>query len=84
MTSGFNHAPGTAERRKADTTWLELHRTGSVKNPSRYNRDNAKAFGVCVQAPGGTWLVKWRGGDEEGGEAYGSLDELLDDGWTVD
>ena len=81
--SGFQHAPGSAERREADREWIELHKTAPVKNPRRYNVANDRAFGITAPIEAGGWEVKWRAGSG-GRDVYQSLDELLDDGWTVD
>jgi hypothetical protein len=82
--SGFQHAPGSPERRAADRTWIEQHRTSAVKNPARYNVDTEHAFGIAHALPGAAdaWYVEYRGAD--GSEPFDSLDELLDAGWTVD
>jgi hypothetical protein len=81
--SGFQHAPGTPERRVADRDFLLDHANGTpVKNPSRYNVDNDRAFGL-VEFTGGMWIVKHRGGIVSE-DVYPSLTNLLDDGWTVD
>jgi hypothetical protein len=79
--SGFQHAPGSPERRAADRTWIEQHRTAAVKNPARYNVDTEHAFGIA-HALGSGWFVEYRGA--EGSEPFDTLDDLLDAGWTVD
>jgi hypothetical protein len=80
--SGFAYPPGSPERRAADRGWIASHGRASVKNPARYNRANARAFGVATRSDDDGWLVKWRGAI--GTERFESLEELLDAGWTVD
>lgn len=79
--SGFQHAPGSPERRAADQRFLESAGRAPVKNPRRYNTARA-AFGVARLLEDGAVVVEGR--EVEGRLAYASVEALLDAGWTVD
>jgi hypothetical protein len=85
MDEGFTKAPGSPERRKADRDYIEKAAAdvegAAVKNPRRYNVANERAFGVA-HALGSGYFVEMREGGRS--DPYDSIDDLLDDGWTVD
>jgi hypothetical protein len=80
---GFQHAPGSPERRAADRALIEARGEVPVKNPRRYNTDTGRAFGIA-HALGSGYFVELRGPASPPNEPFDSLDDLLDAGWTVD